>query len=213
MLGENREEYLEAIYSLVEEGTTVSASNIAKMLDIKPSSANEMLRKLDSEGFVVWKPYRPIRLTEKGYKTASKIKRKHRLLERFLHDVLRIRKSRVHEEACRMEHALSDEAAEALDRLLDHPKECPDNMRIPPAKEARLPENLLGMKKGASVVVLALVGGEAFKSRMRAIGIREGEKVKVIAKEPFGGPIVIKAGNTDITLGRGMASKILTKRI
>ncbi|MFZ2456127.1 MAG: metal-dependent transcriptional regulator [Candidatus Altiarchaeia archaeon] len=209
MQSENREEYLEAIYGLLEEGYEVSPTRIARKLGINPSSVSEMLKKLDAEGFVLWKPYGNVELTKKGFKKASGMKRKHRLLERFLYDVLKIEIGKVHEQACRMEHSLSDEAAEALSKFMNHPAKCPDdNKRIPKGTEPESLRTLTDLKQGETASIVFLEGGDEFKNRIRSVGVVEGKMAKVVAKEPFGGPLVIKVGSTQITLGRGMASKV-----
>ena len=77
-----------------------------------------MIKKLQKRGYVEYLPYKGVTLTEEGYKIASNITRKHRLLERFLHDVLHIKKDRVHDQACEMEHSLSDDAERAMCQLL-----------------------------------------------------------------------------------------------
>jgi len=210
MLGRNGEEYLEAIYSLIEEGRKTTPSEIAKRLKVKPSSATEMLKKLDLKGFVIAAPYKPVELTEKGYARASGIKRKHRLLERFLHDSLNISKKRVHEEACLLEHALSDEATESLSGFMHNPRTCPDDGKvIPTAEEVKKAAALSGMHEGQKATVAYLDGGLGFKEKVRSVGIREGKTVEVVTKEPFGGPLVVKIDNkTTISIGRGMASRI-----
>ena len=209
MQSENREEYLEAIYGLLEDGKEATPTQIARKLDISPSSVSEMLKKLDTEGCVIWKPYGNVELTKKGFKKASGMKRKHRLLERFLYDVLKIEIEKVHEQACRMEHALSDDAAEALSKLMSHPDKCPDdNKRIPQATEPESLRTLTDLKQGETASIVFLEGGDEFKSRIRSVGVVEGKIAKVVAREPFGGPLVIKVGATQITLGRGMASKV-----
>jgi DtxR family transcriptional regulator, Mn-dependent transcriptional regulator len=209
MQSENREEYLEAIYGLLEEGTEATPSNIARKLGINPSSVSEMLKKLNAEGLLAWKPYGIVELTKKGFKKASGMKRKHRLLERFLYDILKMDIKKVHDEACRMEHALSDEAAEALSKLMNHPAECPDdNKRIPKVTEPESLRTLTDLKQGETASIVFLEGGDEFKSRIRSVGVVEGKVAKVVAREPFGGPLVIKVDCTQITLGRGMASKV-----
>lgn len=210
MIEENKEEYLEAIYSLEEQGTPATTSEIAGKLNVSPASVTEMLKKLDGDGFLKYSPYKGAELTRKGERHARKIKRKHRLLERFLHDVLGIGKAKVHPEACRLEHGLSDESADALDRLMDHPVECPDDRKPIPGVASNVSElRLLKVKPGNSVKVLKIGGGSGLQSNLKNMGIREGKMVKVIAREPAGGPLVIKIDNMKITLGRGMASKIL----
>ena len=91
-----------------------------------------MLKKLADLGYVNYLPYQGATLTSKGFELAAKMTRKHRLLERFLHDMLHIGKDKVHREACAMEHALSDETERALCRL-NALVNLPDDAKIIPA--------------------------------------------------------------------------------
>lgn len=213
MPGEYKEEYLETIFDLTEKDGSAKTSDIAKQMNVKPASVTEMLGKLADEGFVEHKPYYGTTLTRKGRNHAKKIKRKHRLLERFLYDFLGIKKTRVHEQACRMEHTLSDEAADALDEMMDYPSKCPDDGKpIPPLVETPLKEGegrLVNVKPGEITHVLRFEGGRGLRANVRTMGVREGKKLKVVAKEPAGGPLVVKTGNTTVTMGRGMASRII----
>ncbi|MFH1834710.1 MAG: metal-dependent transcriptional regulator [Methanobacteriota archaeon] len=211
---QNREEYLETIYGLTEEADSAKTSEIAKQLNVKPASVTEMLKKLASEGYIKYQPYHGSSLTKKGLAYGKKIKRKHRLLERFLYDVLGIRKSKVHEQACQMEHSLSDEAADALDRVLDYPLVCPDDGMLIPQKHVQIRKGerrLVNIDSGDSVSVIRYVGGRGVESNLRTLGIGAGKVIKVVTKEPYGGPLVVRVGNTTVTLGRGMASKIIVK--
>ncbi len=127
------EEYLEALYTLTQSGEPVGTSSISKRLNIAPASVTEMMQKLAESGHVNYSPYQGVTLTPEGFRMAQKITRKHRLLERFLHDVLKINKNKVHQEACKMEHALSDDTARAMCRILKAPDKCPDDGQIIPA--------------------------------------------------------------------------------
>ncbi len=130
-LSENVEEYLEILYKLSPNGEMVSTSQISEKLKIAPASATQMLKKLSKKGYVQYSPYKGAILTKDGLKIAKKITRKHRLLERFLCDVLKIRKEKIHKQACDMEHSLSDDAERALCHLLEHPDTCPGESIIP----------------------------------------------------------------------------------
>ena len=115
------EDYLKAIFDLSRNGNEVSTTEISRALKVAPSSVTEMLKKLVDKGLIEHSPYHGTTLTRDGKRIAEKIVRKHRLLERFLCDVLKIDKSKVHKQACEMEHSLSDEAEESLCRFLRHP--------------------------------------------------------------------------------------------
>ena len=90
-LSENVEEYLEVMYKLSPNGEMVSTSQISENLKIAPASVTQMLKKLSKKGYVKYSPYKGAVLTEEGLKIAKKVTRKHRLLERFLCDILKIK--------------------------------------------------------------------------------------------------------------------------
>ncbi len=127
------QDYLKAIYNLTKNGDLVSTTEISQKLEVAPASVTEMLKKLSDDDYIKYEPYKGSILTIKGLREAQKVTRKHRLLERFLADILHIGKDKVHKEACQMEHALSDEAEESLCRLLKHPDTCADDGKTIPA--------------------------------------------------------------------------------
>ncbi len=131
------EDYLKSIYDLSKNGTTVNTTEISRTLKVAPASVTEMLKKLSENGYVNYSPYHGSTLTEKGFQEAQKIARKHRLLEKFLSDVLHIKTDQVHVQACEMEHTLSDEAEESLMPLPQTPRQVSrrrqDHTRLQPA--------------------------------------------------------------------------------
>ena len=130
-ISDNIEEYLEVLYRNGSNGDQVSTTQLSKELGIAPGSVTQMLKKLENLGYIVYTPYRGATLTDEGMKIAQKITRKHRILEKFLTDILKIKEENVHEQACEMEHTLSDEAERALCGMLQHPDLCPDENIIP----------------------------------------------------------------------------------
>ena len=130
-ISENIEEYLEVLYRNGSNKEQVSTTTLSKELGIAPGSVTQMLKKLESLGYIVYTPYRGATLTDEGMKIAQKITRKHRILEKFLLDVLKVKEENIHNQACEMEHTLSDEAERALCTMLHHPDLCPDDNVIP----------------------------------------------------------------------------------
>ena len=130
-ISENIEEYLEVLYRNGNNGEQVSTTQLSKELGIAPGSVTQMLKKLENLGYIGYTPYKGATLTDDGMKIAQKITRKHRILEKFLTDVLKIKEENVHDQACEMEHTLSDEAETALCTMLHHPDLCPDDNVIP----------------------------------------------------------------------------------
>lgn len=130
-ISENIEEYLEVLYRNGSNGEQVSTTQLSKDLGIAPGSVTQMLKKLENLGYITYVPYKGAVLTDEGMKIAQKITRKHRILEIFLKEVLQINEENIHEQACEMEHTLSDEAERALCNMLKNPHLCPDNNVIP----------------------------------------------------------------------------------
>jgi len=97
------EEYLESILDIEEKEGIAKTSAIAKCLKVSPASVTEALQVLSEKGFIHYEPYRGATLTDQGREMAKKVKRRHRLLEVFLTDVLHINREKVHDEACKME--------------------------------------------------------------------------------------------------------------
>ena len=127
----NKEDYLRGIYHLMEDDPDVKSVDLADYLNITKPSVSEMLQQLNREGLVEYKKYSKLKFTSKGKKIAQKLTFKHRIIESFLKNMLRINSEDVHEEAHRLEHAFSDEAIEKLRRLLGNPKEDPHGKPIP----------------------------------------------------------------------------------
>lgn len=130
-ISENIEEYLEVLYRNGSNGEQVSTTQLSKELGIAPGSVTQMLKKLEDLGYITYTPYKGATLTDEGMKIAQKITRKHRILEKFLLEVLKVKEENIHDQACEMEHTLSDEAERALCTMLHHPDLCPDENVIP----------------------------------------------------------------------------------
>lgn len=130
-ISENVEEYLEVLYRNGSNKEQVSTTQLSRDLGIAPGSVTQMLKKLEKLDYIEYVPYKGASLTDDGMRIAQKITRKHRILEKFLHDILNIKDENIHEQACEMEHTLSDEAERALCFMLKHPDLCPDDHLIP----------------------------------------------------------------------------------
>lgn len=131
MLSESVEDYLTTILRLEAAGQAATTSALAAHLAVARPSVTGMLKRLDTDGWVVHERYRGARLTAQGRLRARAVLRRHRLVETFLVDILGMPADRVHREAHRLEHALSDEVIERLDAWLGRPALDPHGQRIP----------------------------------------------------------------------------------
>lgn len=126
------ENYLKHVLLLSEGGDElVSMGALAGSLEVVPGTVTTMIKALADEGLVEHQPRQGVRLTVEGRRTALNVLRKHRLVETFLVNVLKMDWSKVHEEAEQLEHAISDEVLDRLDALLGHPSVDPHGDPIP----------------------------------------------------------------------------------
>ena len=229
MSSESVEEYLEAIYAFNEKGKLAKNTDIAKRLRVAPPSVTQMIKKLADDGLVEYQPYKGAMLTGKGMALAQKVVRKHRLLERFLYDLLGLKKEKVHDEACRLEHSLSDEAASALCKALKQPETCPDDGNpIPPCpldvedcdqcaavregeRSFKLLTELSNLKPGEEGEVAFIRGGTMACQRLLDMGFTRGTKVRVVNAAPFRGPLEVAVRGSILAVGRGLARHVFVE--
>jgi len=131
-LSENVEMYLETIYVLTEGGTVARTKDIAADWKVSQPSATEMVQKLAAAGYLHYEPYKGASLTPEGLAIGRAVIRKHRLLERFLVDVVGQPHKRAAEDACTMEHVISPELEAWVCAQLGHPDKSLNGEPIPP---------------------------------------------------------------------------------
>ena len=125
------EEYLEALFKLQQEAHPVGASRLAESLDLSAASVSEMLKRLKQTGLVHSHKNKGVCLTAKGERLAKQTVRRHRLSERLLTDLLGYKWDEVHDEACKLEHAIGPELEEKIAKSLGDPQTCPHGHAIP----------------------------------------------------------------------------------
>jgi DtxR family transcriptional regulator, Mn-dependent transcriptional regulator len=147
------EQYLEIIFWLWEAGLPITGANIARALQVSPPTVHEMVGRLEADGFITRAEDRSLRFTERGRAHAESVVRRHRLVERFLTDVLGIPWDEVHEEAERMEHAMSPRLEERMRAAIGDATTCPHGHPIVAgAREPGVP--LADVARGAKLRVL-----------------------------------------------------------
>ena len=127
------QDYLREIYKLGVDGGRVSVTALAKRLGVSPASASAMVKKLAALDLAEHPPYRGVSLTPAGERVALEVIRHHRLLELYLAETLGLHVDEVHDEADRLEHALSEELEERIDKALGYPTHDPHGDPIPNA--------------------------------------------------------------------------------
>ncbi len=208
--GEGAENYAKAIYQLQARGEkSVGTGAIAERLGVTPASASAMLRRLAEDGIVEHTPYHGVKLTKRGEQLALEVIRHHRLLELFLAEILEMPWDQVHREAEVLEHYVSPELAESIARKLGNPTRDPHGDPIP-TPDLKLIEGdtvpLDSMAAGQRGTFARVSDSDAEMLRyLTERGIAPGDRLEVIERQPFDGPLEVRVGERVESLGGGLA--------
>jgi len=203
------EDYLKVIYHLSSQGGFAATSDIADQLAVSPPSVSGMVKRLSETGLIEHVPYRGVQLTAQGRRAALKMIRRHRVLELYLTERLGYDWGGVHDEAERLEHAVSDTLIERMAGALGDPRYDPHGSPIPTVggeiEEADL-TSLAEAPVGA-LVELRQMGTED-PARLRYFagqGLVPGVRMTVVERHPFNGPTIVRLADGDRVVGREMA--------
>ncbi len=209
------EDYLKSIYSLEQsnnQGIPVSTNEIANAMNVSPSSVTKMLKKLSEIGFVEYTSHQGVRLTNIGVKSALYVIRKHRLLELFLQKYLNYSWDEVHEEACKLEHCISEKFENTINNMLGEPKFDPHGEPIP-TKQGTIPEinaiSLTVVKPGSKVKIRWIKNDKPeLLKYLEEIGIQPNTEVFIDEIDSFGGTVAININETQKWIGVEVAQDI-----
>jgi DtxR family Mn-dependent transcriptional regulator len=212
MLGHAAEDYLKAVLEIERDEGRVTTTALARRMGVTPASATGMIKKLAGLKLVRHVPYQGVLLTRAGEKTALAVLRHHRLLELYLAEALGYPWDRVHEEADRLEHAVSEELGDRIFELLGRPTRDPHGEPIP-TKDGKMPratdEPLSSLQPGALGTISHVWRSDPEMLRyLGERGLVPDAELEVIDKAPFEGPITVRAGEVALVLGRQLAQHI-----
>jgi DtxR family Mn-dependent transcriptional regulator len=204
------EDYAKAIFALEGRSSEpVSTTALAARLGITPGSVSAMLHKLDELGLITHVPYRGVRLTANGRRLALEMVRHHRLLELFLAEALEMSWDRVHAEAEVLEHVLSEDLEALISAKLGDPTIDPHGDPIPTADlelEERATSSLESLEPGDHGTFVRVSDSDPEMLRyLASCGIAPGDRFEVRARQPFGGPLFLRFGERDQTIGGELA--------
>lgn len=208
------QDYLAAIYDLGSAGKAVIGARLAKHIGISAPAVTEAIRRLTLGGYVKVGRGKELTLTPKGREIAEEMARRHRLLERWLTDTLGLNWTEAHEEAHRLEHAISPRVEERLAELLGMPATCPHGNPIPGMEKPRHTEGFpLAQAREGTVVVVERITEEAEADRkllehLWRNEVRPGRELSIIEVAPWAGTITASSDGRTIVLGLPAASKI-----
>lgn len=209
-------ETLKAIYRISPGGDAVRTGDLAEALGVSPATVTARLKRFDENGLAEHTPYQGVRLTPGGRRRAVSAIRRHRIVERFLSDMLGYPWDGADRLAVKFEHDLPDEVVARLFIALHRPATCPHGFPIPEDEAdevAQLP-SLADIDLGREVEV-ALPGAThadvvAF---LDTLGIRPGARVTVREHQPFGGPLVVSVDGQERLIGDTLARAIYVSAV
>ncbi|MBS4033974.1 MAG: metal-dependent transcriptional regulator [Ignavibacterium sp.] len=214
----SKEDYLSTIYKLRDENGEIKPNLIAESLDISNAAVTDMLRKLSTDGFVIYKKYKGIKLTAEGENYAKNMVRRHRIWETFLHQVLGMSWDKVHDEAEKLEHSSSDELINRIEEFLNYPQSDPHGYPIPDRK-GRMPSYksaiaISELDKNNKVEVIRV--NDTHKGMLgyiSKIGIELGKEIFIKDILEFDGSMLLKINSKEVNISRKIASNIFVGKI
>jgi DtxR family transcriptional regulator, Mn-dependent transcriptional regulator len=213
MVTRSTEDYLKAIYGLAVGDGAVATTALAEQLTLAPASVTGMIKRLADQALVAHAPYHGVRLTPEGRRIALRILRRHRLVEAYLVANLGYTWDTVHDEAERLEHAVSDTLVERMAHALGHPRFDPHGDPIPDP-DGRIADfvhvPLVDVAAGETVVIARADTRDDGRLRfLAAEGLVPGTIVRVVDRQPYNGPVTLEIGGSRRIVGHEMAAIVM----
>lgn len=215
------EAYLEIIYMMAVEDQPVIGARLAESLHVSRPTVTTTLKRMVREGLVKINDRKGIQMTAKGQATAERLQHRHRIVERWLTDVLGFDWAKSDAEAHRLEHAMSDEVAELLNKHLGYPTTCPHGNPIPGnTRGAALVSSkafqLSAANEGDRVVVTRVSeyaeNVAELLDHLESRGVTPGARVTVTEVAPLKGPLTLKVGSRNTSMSREIANFVWVTR-
>src|SRR5215212_505795 len=200
------EEYLQTLFWLHEAGLAMTGANVARAMQLSAPTVHEMIGRLERDGYITRGGDKSISFTDSGRRHAEEIVRRHRLIERFLTDVLGIPWDEVHEEAERLEHAMSPVLEERMLAAIGDAKTCPHGHPIQPgARIEGVP--LADVEPGAKITVLRFENeAEDLLHHLRAVGLEPGMQGKLAWRD--GEEVVVEGEGRRVAVTPSVAETV-----
>lgn len=215
MLSHTEENYIKALFHLTSEITGKSeagTNELATTLNVKPATANDMLKKLKEKKLISYEKYGKISLTATGKKQAIQIIRKHRLWETFLYEKLEFTWDEVHEVAEQLEHIQSSKLIEKLEKFLNYPEVDPHGDSIPNANgemKTRARKTLTQVPVGKTCKLVTVKDGSAsFLQYVMKVGLGLSSKIKVVSRQDFDGTMEIEVDGRKSSVSQKFADNL-----
>jgi DtxR family transcriptional regulator, Mn-dependent transcriptional regulator len=206
---------LKAIYRFTRKSTSAHTGELAEALGVSPGTATAAVKRLAERGLLVHERYKGVVLTPDGRQQAVSAIRRHRIVERFLSDMLGYAWNEADRLAGAFEHELPQEVEERLFVALHRPQTCPHGFPIPEPDTSDIPEMppLYALEPG-DIAVVAVPGSTDpdVVEFLDTLGLRPGVRVEVQEKHPFDGPLVLHVEGKERTIGEKVANQIFVRK-
>jgi DtxR family Mn-dependent transcriptional regulator len=206
--------YLEAIYYMWSEGEPTRSARLADWLGVSRPTVTVALRRMARDGMVRMNGRKEIAMTTAGRRVAESIVRRHRIMERWLTDVLGLDWVAADEEAARLEHAVSEKVERRLYQTLGRPRTCPHGNPIPGHSKSSPRERRLATLDAGARAAISRVSEVAEREAPLLLAylderrLTPGRKVDVLEVDDVGRTIRIRAGKREVTLSHDTAAKL-----
>ncbi len=214
-LSKSERETLKALYRLSGTGSDVHTGALADALGVSPGTATAIVKRLAERALLNHKLYRGVELTPTGRAVAVAAIRRHRIVERFLSDMLGYAWNEADRLATSFEHELPQQVEDRLYVALDRPSSCPHGFPIPAPEVGEIPAlpPLYELEPG-EVAVVAVPGSTdpEVVQFLETLGLRPGVRLEVRERHPFDGPIVVRVDGKDRVLGEKVAHQIYVRK-
>jgi len=213
-----KENYLKAIFFLDQQDHDISITALSKELEVSTPTANDMVKKLQANGWVIYQRYKPLRLTPKGRKAAALIVRKHRLTEMFLAKIMGFGWEEVHDIAEEIEHIQSDNLFKRMDELLGYPTVDPHGSPIPDENGKISSKNyslLSEISEGKTVRLCSLADSSTeLLLFLNSKQISLGTEINVLKIEPFDKSMLIAYDKfPSVTLSHEVSKRLQVEEV
>jgi DtxR family Mn-dependent transcriptional regulator len=210
------ENYLKAIFHLLDPENQVTVNELSKFLQIKMPSVNSMMKKFADKNWVIYETYKPIRVTELGRKEAAIVVRKHRLTEMFLVEKMGFGWENVHEIAEQLEHVHSEDFFDKMDEILNFPKVDPHGEPIPDKDGIIITQNLKKLsecKINETVILTSVtISTDDFLNYLNQRNLALGAEILIKNIEKFDGSMQIEFSDRTEVLSKMVCEKLLVKK-
>jgi len=210
------ENYLKAIFHLLDSENQVTVNELSKFLQIKMPSVNSMMKKFADKNWVIYETYKPIRVTELGRKEAAIVVRKHRLTEMFLVEKMGFGWENVHEIAEQLEHVHSEDFFDKMDEILNFPKVDPHGEPIPDKDGIIITQNLKKLsecKINETVILTSVtISTDDFLNYLNQRNLALGAEILIKNIEKFDGSMQIDFSDRTEILSKMVCEKLLVKK-